>query len=253
MALSAASSNGLASTSKPRRIGQAASVLGQAVAADFSNTATGTYSSGGINYKYVTFTSSGTLTIGTTGIADILVVGGGASGSNWAGGGNGAVCSSTVYLTAGTYTATVGGAGSPSWLGQVMAITGAGGTGGGNITGNGGATSAGAAGISPFGGNGGTGIQGPDFNGNGGGGGGGGAAPANGGSAGYRGGGSGGAGISNSITGSAVTYGAGGGGASPNGGGGSGAGTANTGNGGGGNGGGASGGSGVVIVRVRTN
>ena len=42
-----------------------------------------TYSSGGVNYKSITFTSSGTLTCtGTNGIIDIMVISGGGGGGN---------------------------------------------------------------------------------------------------------------------------------------------------------------------------
>lgn len=90
-------------------------------AANFSNTATGTYSSDGDNYKYITFTGSGTLTVTTAGFADILLVGGGGgSGAGTDGGGGersgssgggGSVFYGTITVEAGSYTITVGGGG----------------------------------------------------------------------------------------------------------------------------------------------
>lgn len=81
--------------------------------ADFSNTATGTYSSGGIDYKYVSFTSSGTLTISEAGYADILLVGGGVSGGDSNRGGyGGAVIEGSVFLEAGSYSVVIGAGGS---------------------------------------------------------------------------------------------------------------------------------------------
>jgi hypothetical protein len=84
--------------------------------ANFSNTATGTYTDGGIDYKYVTFTASGTLTIptGSDGLADLLIVGGGGGGANWRGGGGGAGAHyylTDVYLPSGSLTVTVGAGG----------------------------------------------------------------------------------------------------------------------------------------------
>ena len=85
-------------------------------AADFSDTATGTYS----GYKYLTFTASGTITVTTAGFADIIVLGGGAGGSTntaTAGGGGGAGGSLVVtnaYLEVGTLTVTVGAGGATS-------------------------------------------------------------------------------------------------------------------------------------------
>ena len=45
-------------------------------AANFSDAATGTYT----GYKYLTFTTSGTITISTAGLADLVIVGGGGRG-----------------------------------------------------------------------------------------------------------------------------------------------------------------------------
>jgi hypothetical protein len=83
--------------------------------ADFSNTATGTYTAGGVSYKYVTFTASGTLTATAAGTALVLVAGGGGGGGEGSnrigGGGAGAVRYETVTLAAQSYTVTVGGGG----------------------------------------------------------------------------------------------------------------------------------------------
>jgi hypothetical protein len=80
-------------------------------AANFSDTATGTYSS----YKYLTFTASGTITVTTAGFADILLVGGGAGGGSCGGGGGGggSIEITNAYLPTGTLTVTIaaGGAG----------------------------------------------------------------------------------------------------------------------------------------------
>jgi hypothetical protein len=210
--------------------------------ANFSNTATGTYSSGGVDYKYLTFTANGTLTVTSAGFLDMALVGGGRAGDGVtneqsAGGAGGGLREvSNYYVTAGSYTITVG-------------------SGGTGVSGS----SGGAGGISKFanvvvasgGGAGGGDVQG--------------------GAGGAKGGGTGGAGTSSSITGSATTYGGGGGGGGSGAGGAGGggaaaglnvdngsAGTANTGGGGGGrwstgSTAGYNGGSGIVIVRVRTN
>ena len=93
--------------------GSAWVTFSQASVANFSNTATGTYTASGINYKYVAFTSTGTLTITRAGDCDVLVVGGG-SGGNAAGSVRGGESMTrTYYLPAGTYTATVGAGGAP--------------------------------------------------------------------------------------------------------------------------------------------
>lgn len=81
--------------------------------ADFSNTATGTYTDSGVSYKYVTFTASGTLTVTQEGYADILVcAGGGGSGQTAGGaGGGGGLITETVYLQSGDHTVVVGAGG----------------------------------------------------------------------------------------------------------------------------------------------
>ena len=214
--------------------------------ADFSNTATGTYSSSGIDYKYVTFTSgTNTLTIGTAGVADVLIVGGGGSGvqaTTDCGGGAGGYIYETLYLAAGNYTVVVGAGasagsqarGADSRINDLIAIGGAGTNG---STSTFGASTAGIVNTGSAGtywaGQGNAGAQVAS-----------GGAAAGGGAGGAASGSTVGAGISNSITGTAVTYSQGGSaGAIVNG-------PANTGQGGGRSG---SGGSGVVVVRVRTN
>ena len=94
--------------------------------ANFTDTETGTFTDGGVDYKYLIFTSSGTVTFDTDGLADFLVVAGGGGGGTWrttntdnaGGGGAGGVIDKTgVYVTAGTYTVTVGagGPGTTRW------------------------------------------------------------------------------------------------------------------------------------------
>lgn len=210
--------------------------------ADFSNTATGTYSSNGANYKYVTFTASGTLTVGISGTADVLAVAGGGSGggngSTTASGGAGGMLEATsTWLPAGTYTVTVGAGGAGN----------AGGAYDYGTAGNNSLINVSGGYLTAMGGGGNSAYHQQST---------GGSSSANGstryidgqGSAGSgtSGGGAGGAGTArnSSITGSSVAY-------SKGGIQGAGAGTVNTGNGGGGPG--SAGGSGVVIVRVRTN
>jgi len=214
-------------------------------AADFSNSATGTYTDTGVDYKYITFTASGTLTVTKAGFADVLVVGGGGAGGfgNFDGGGNiqssgggagGFVELQNAYLPAGTETIVIGAGGTGSATDVNVAARGnhssfskwlavGGGMGviypKGNTAvtpgqsidgGSGGGGSGGTAGIgiTGQGNNGGTGVGG--YNQSAGGGGGAGAVGVN--SSGTT-GGAGGSGSSSSITGSAVTYSGGGGGA----------------------------------------
>ena len=90
---------------------------GGVTSANFSDAATGTYSSGGFNYKYLTYTASGTLTVTRAGLCDLLVIGGGGGGGssasgNGSGGGAGGYLEVTdAYLPAGTLTVTVGAGG----------------------------------------------------------------------------------------------------------------------------------------------
>jgi len=203
-------------------------------AAEFSDAATGTYTS----FKYKTFSASGTLTVTKAGFADIVVIGGGAQGGNGAtgvgaGGGGGAGASialTNAYLPVGTWTVKVGGAGAPSVVatyaspsgglggslraGWPVANVGAdGGSGGG---GGGGGAYAGGTGLGPYGFDGGT-TSGAT----GGASGGGGASAVGANSASSVNGGNGGAGTTTSIAGTTPTgayvagsyaYGGGGGG-----------------------------------------
>lgn len=230
--------------------------------ANFSDAATGTYTSGGINYKYITYTASGTLNVTTAGFADLLVIGGGGSGAQGYGGGGGAggylsitnaylpVGSLTVTVGAGgaartaavTYTNTVGANGSASAIssyiapggggggsslltttGQGLAFPGlSGGSGGGGGGYSNASTSVGGSALALTGNSGGAG-----FGTTGPAGGGGGGAGAAGTAATSGVGGNGGAGTSSSITNTAVTRsGGGGGGGATNGTGGTGGGGA---------------------------
>jgi len=217
--------------------------------ANISNTPTGTYTSGGVSYKYVSFTSSGTLTVTRAGLCDVLLVGGGGSGGTVFGGGGGAggvLYIENAFLPAGSLDVVVGvgGAqrtrpatnhgthgnnGSPSRLASYYALGGGAGAGISNSTANtnlyyptGGIN--GGSGGGDNGWNyanpgtsqgGGLGVTGLGNNGGPGiylDGGGGGGAGAVGGTPTHPTGGAGGNGIANSITGSSVTYGGGGGG-----------------------------------------
>lgn len=85
------------------------------LAADFSNTATGTYTDG-FDYKVVIFKADGTLTITRGGYADVLLVAGGGAGAGfaYAGGGGGAggmIEFSNLFLPAGNHNVIVGAGG----------------------------------------------------------------------------------------------------------------------------------------------
>ena len=205
--------------------------------ANFTNGPTGTYTDGGVNYKYVQFNSSGTLTITTSGIIDLFMIGGGGYGYNYgpqdsgpdAGGGAGGVINRQYTLSAGTYAVSVAGAGGNSSLSSntlagnsIYAYAG-----GNGSVGRGGASGGGQVG---------QGYPGASSGNNGKGGGAGGP------------GSEGGPGLELSITGSPVTYGIGGSGYAY----GDIARIPNSGNGGndGRTGGGTAGDSGVVIIRV---
>jgi len=92
--------------------------------ANFTNVATGTYTDGGIDYKYITFTGSGSLVVDRAGFADILCVGGGGGAAGGAGdygsggAGGGQVIAQSIYLTAGTYTVTIGAGGAGKTAGS---------------------------------------------------------------------------------------------------------------------------------------
>lgn len=85
-----------------------------ASAANFTNTATGTYT----GYKYVVFTGNGTLTIDRAGYADIVCIAGGGGGSDYGAGGAGGYFAASVYVPVGTHTVTVGGGGAGGVLGS---------------------------------------------------------------------------------------------------------------------------------------
>lgn len=242
-------------------------------------------------YKIHTFTSSGTFTPATNGNVEVLVVaGGGVGGSATSGGGGGAgglIYKSSVAVSAGATTVTVGnggtgagGNGENSFFGQLSAI--GGGLGGVSYTklattggsgGGGGWSSGFTAGATGTDGQGKAGSAGKNYSCGASGGGGGGAGGVGGtvGNSDPGPAGSGGTGLQYSISGTPTYYAGGGGGggypscsgiggAGGTGGGGAGGdvnntnggnGTSNTGGGGGGAGGGTagSGGSGIVIVR----
>ena len=240
--------------------------------ANFSDTATGTYTSGGINYKYITYNSSGSLTVTTAGLATVLCVGGGGGGGQ-GGGAGGGVEENTIYLPVATHTIVIGAGGAAYYSGngsRINSVVGAGGGAGGATGRNGMNGGSGGGGWYNGGTTPGNGIAGQGFIGGatsasaGGGGGGGSAAGSTG--VGTT-GGAGGAGKTSTITNVSTVFGGGGGGggnatggAGGTGGGGAGgsagngvAGTANTGGGGGGTytASGAAGGSGIIIVRVQ--
>ena len=75
-----------------------------------------TYSSGGIDYKVNTFTSSGTITFNKAGTVDYLVVAGGGAGGNDRGGGGGAggYRTGSLSITASGYSVVVGAGGARS-------------------------------------------------------------------------------------------------------------------------------------------
>jgi hypothetical protein len=208
--------------------------------ANFSNAATDTYTDGGINYKYVTFTATGTLTMTKAGFADVLVIGGGGGGggdgsAGMGGSAGGYISVANYYLAAGSIAVTVGAGGTGNSSGFPFNY----GTRGtdsvlSNLYAIGGAAGSASNGPHPFGGSSGaigTNVPGQGTKG-----------------AGAQGGGSSsasGTGTASSITGSSVTRAAGKNAST------GGAGGANTGDGGQGGSTGFNGGSGVVIVRVR--
>ena len=192
----------------------------RAINADFSNTATGTYTDSGVNYKYVRFSSAATLTITSAGIVDLLMVGAGGNGftdntANSGGGGAGFVLATSLSLPVGTYSVSP----ATSYAGT----TSFGGTYGLRAVGGGNAGSGGGASGNGFSGG------GPPISGGGG-------------STGNASGTTGGPGYTSSITGSAVVYAQGGNNVGARSGFGTGRDCV-----------GAGGGLGVVIVRVRTN
>ena len=236
------------------------------------------------------FTSSGTISVSTAGVVDVLIIGGGGgAASRWHGGGGGAgayVNISDVAVPIATLTVTIGAGGAggsgsggtnnpgstgnPSVMSFIAAVGGGGGASyntNGNAGGSGGgaggsqlSTKTGGARSEPWGNVGGNQTNAAVADGAGAGGGGAGAAGGNN-AVEYTGtGAAGGAGLSSTITGSSVGRAGGGGGggttagSATDGGGSNGNGTANTGGGGGGGNGassnGGQGGSGIIIVRV---
>lgn len=211
--------------------------LGSGVSnANFTDTATGTYTDGGINYKYLTLTSTGSVTFDRAGFADILVIGGGAGGGSFGGGGGAggylAVTNAYFEATAQTVVIGAGGAGATA-ASLVRGVNGStsrcgnyygvgGGAGGGQSAsfeagffgGSGGGASQNAAGGAGTSGQGFAGGGAFTSGGNSAGGGGGGASAV--GVTGVTGpiGGAGGAGTASTITGTSVTRGGGGGGGS---------------------------------------
>lgn len=211
----------------------------------FTNpSATGGSESTSGGHRIHTFTSSGTLTVGTGGFVEVLVVGGGGGGGNGnpssdgnGGGGAGGVTYAAQYaVAAGTYSVTVGSGGtggapapnSPgqdgggSSFGTLVALGGGGGGtdggagraggsgGGGSASGSGGFGGAGTLGQGNSGGAGKPGGSGPG--GGGGGGGGAGGAGSDGGQ--NQPGGNGGAGMTFTISGTSTVYAGGGAGSS---------------------------------------
>lgn len=236
------------------------------------------YTSGGVNYKAHTFTSSGTFTISTAGdfhdnIEYLIVAGGGGGGGNrqsvGCGGGGGAGGMRTGNITSWSaqgYTVTVGsggsgggntGTGSTGSNSSVFGVTSNGGGGGGsgqNANGNSGGSGGGGgyqrsagSGTSGQGNSGGAGLgNGNPFNGGGGGG-------ANSAGSSNR---SAGSGTSNSLNNSTVTYAIGGQGGAEVSQHGATGGSANTGGGGGAGAGqppssGKTGNSGIVVIRYK--
>lgn len=200
------------------------------------------------------FTGSGTITVGTAGYAEILVIGAGAGGYASGAGAGGMLYKTSFFLPAGTQTITVG-AGSPGCNvssrnsrpsnGGTSSVAGilyafGGGTGGdnnGTYTTQASGRDGGSGGGGAYNGYAGLGISGQGNDGGSG-------NPGGGGGAGGAGGDNvAGAGLANSITGTSVTYSTGGAAT------GAGAGAANTGQGGGGSSStGGAGGSGYVVI-----
>ena len=99
------------------------------IAADFSNTPTGSYTDG-FDYDYVSFTAEGTFTVMRGGYADVLLVGGGgAGGQYYAGGGGGAGHPGTPNGSGGN-----GGGGNAGPSASINGTANTGGGGGGSHT-----------------------------------------------------------------------------------------------------------------------
>ena len=111
MGLSEASSVNLNSIIKPRNLTNAKAGVARATYSATTGSPTVTPVSG---KTCVQFTGSGSITISTAGLVEVLVIGGGGGGGALCGGGGGAgghLASSNVYLAAGTATVTVGAGG----------------------------------------------------------------------------------------------------------------------------------------------
>ena len=87
----------------------------------FAEAATGTYSTGGFDYKYWVFTGTSTLTCTTDGVCDVFAIGGGGSGSGGGGfgtggggGGGGGWLECEALPVEGTVRILVGAGGVPS-------------------------------------------------------------------------------------------------------------------------------------------
>ena len=213
-------------------------------AANFTNTATGTYTDGGIDYKFLTFNGSDDLIVDRAGFADVLVIGGGGGGGDrqygGGGGAGGFLSVANHYFAAGTFTVTVGagGAGATGYsvsgrsrsgtaskvdslyatfggAGACIAANTAGAKDGGSGGGASGASAVGASGFGITGQGHDGGLNATATNYGNGGGGGAGAVGVNGTN---TAGGAGGAGLASSITGSSVTRAGGGGGSTLSGG-----------------------------------
>ena len=85
-------------------------------AANFTDTATGTYTDGtGQSWKYLTFTGTSSVTIDQAGFCDLLIVSGGGSGGSGYGAGGGAggfLYIEDAFLSAATHVVVVGAGGS---------------------------------------------------------------------------------------------------------------------------------------------
>jgi hypothetical protein len=81
-----------------------------------SNTPTGSFTTGGVDYDCVIFKTNGTLTVTRGGLADVFIVGGGGAGGGfqYSGGGGGAggvIQLSNVYIPVGSHSLVVGAGG----------------------------------------------------------------------------------------------------------------------------------------------
>jgi hypothetical protein len=103
--------------------GSAWTIFSGAGAANFTDTATGTYTDGGINYKYLTLTGTGTVTFDRSGYADIFIISGGGGSSAGADGSGGRTQTNIVNIPTGTHTVTIGAGGTAGGgRGQVSSL-----------------------------------------------------------------------------------------------------------------------------------